>query len=129
MVLFPLALQFSDKRAKSQLRLILLVPCWVKAFWLSIFPNMLEGICQFTILKDHIRISLGNWVLGGLSSLHLTLWLFIYVCCTVKGFMLRLSGSDRGNSIIYNKVLLAELERNVVLVCSRGCSKQCLFLS
>ena len=53
------------------------------------------------------NISVG-WVLNGLLSLHLTLWMLRYVCCTDKG------------SLPQSVNLPAVLERMGMAVCLRG---------
>ena len=57
----------------------------MEASWLSIILSMLEDIIdQYQIVKSLITNVLVDWVLKGLSSLHVTLWLLRDMCCPDK---------------------------------------------
>ena len=112
----PLALLLSKLLAEhiiDQFRLLILVgPCLMEAPWFPSVLTMLEDIPhECPIIKDLVRDVPVDWVLKGLPSLHLTLWLLSDIHCIDKGSLLSLSGSSRCQSNIYKKGLLAILER------------------
>ena len=61
----------------GQYRLITLVgPSWVKQYRIPMVFEMLEDIpCPCTMVKHLVRDGLISWVLRGLLSMHLALWL------------------------------------------------------
>ena len=62
------------------------LPCWMQALWLPTVPNMLEDILHLCpIVKDLVRKVSVDWVLKGLQSLNLTLWLLSVMCCSDRG--------------------------------------------
>ena len=64
---------------------ILLVPCWLEAPWPPTVLGMLQDIPYwFSIIEDLTMDVSVYWVLKGLHSLHLKLWLLRAVCSADK---------------------------------------------
>ena len=75
--LIPLVLSmFLAEHVKGQIKLLILITCWMEAPWLSTVLNMLADAPQWCpIIKNLITgVSVGQ-MLKGLQYLHLTLWL------------------------------------------------------
>ena len=91
----PVLSKFLAEHITGQFRLLILVaPCWMEAPWLPTVLSIAEDIPhQCLIGKDLIMAVLGSWVLKGLQSLHLTLFLLRDVCCTKVPFLGLSSGS------------------------------------
>ena len=88
LILIPiLLLKFLAEHVIGQFRLpILVVPCCIKVLWLLTILNMWWDVPdQCHVVKVLIREAPVDWVLKGLPSLYLTLWLLSGVCCTDSG--------------------------------------------
>ena len=98
--------------------------------WHLMVLNILKDIPHWCpIIIGLIRDVSVDWVLKGLPPLHITLG--YAETCFAQTWLLFLSLSDsgeEGNLSIYNTDLPVMLERMGRLVCSKRCTKQCLYL-
>ena len=65
--------------------LVLVVPCWMEASCLPTVLSMFETISHWCPIINIVMDILIDWLLKGLPSLNLTLWLFRDVCGRDKG--------------------------------------------
>ena len=86
--LVPLVLsKFLAEYVTGQFRLLILVaPIWMDTSWLPTVLNMLVDIphCYPIITNLVIDVPV-DWMVKGLPSLPLTLWLLRNVCCADRG--------------------------------------------
>ena len=75
-----------EEHVTGQFRLhILVVPCWMEAFWLTTIPNMLEYIPHHCPSVKILPWMFQETGCSRLTLLHLMLWLLRDVCCTDWG--------------------------------------------
>ena len=106
------SVQLSGRHVSSHLRLLILVAhCCMEVPRLLRFLNMFADVaCWCPLIQDLVMGVSCGWVLKGMQSLHLTLWLLRDMCCTDKGSH-PLSGGDRVNSSICDESLPKMWER------------------
>ena len=101
--------KFPLDHVTSQFRFFILM----EAPWLSTVFSMLDDIHHwFPIVNDLIMDVLVGWVLKGVQSLHLTLWLLRDVCCTDKGFLHQCDRQWQGQLTLLQQKLTSIAERN-----------------
>ena len=71
------------KHIRGQFKLLIVVTLnWVEASWPTTVLNILENVPHEVFhFKNLISNVFGDWLLKGMPSLHLTLWLLRDMCC------------------------------------------------